>query len=214
MSLRRSEAGAKAAVGTLDKHRRAGTIAALIRLSSGKALLQRLALAADEAGNGRGQPRSGGDLEQLELGDEDGLGLHVASADVPNLPLPDHRHRLVTRQHSLRRPEAAEATPGLDTRFTRRWSCSTMLLRSLARRSREERHNSPLCFIPATAHGYAGFLSTVTVSGSAVCGRPWALRMKRFAAAASRVAESRKPMVAPRPSTAWYRYIQRPFTRT
>ena len=59
--------------------------------------------------------RSGGDLEQLS--DEAGLGPHVAPADAPNLPLPDHRHGLVARQRPSRRPEAAEAEPGSDQAF-------------------------------------------------------------------------------------------------
>ncbi len=58
---------------------------------------------------------SGGHLEQL--GDEGGLGPHVAPADAPNLPLPDHRHRLVAGQRSSRRVEAAEAEPGPDQAF-------------------------------------------------------------------------------------------------
>src|SRR3954447_6142159 len=59
--------------------------------------------------------RSGGDLEQL--GDEGGLGPHVASANLPNLPLPDHRHRLVACQCSSCRPETAEAEPWSDQAF-------------------------------------------------------------------------------------------------
>ncbi len=35
----------------------------------------------------------GGNFEQS--GDEPVLGLDVETTDVPNLPLPDHRHRLV-----------------------------------------------------------------------------------------------------------------------
>src|ERR687898_3457586 len=51
-------------------------------------------------------------LEQL--GDEAGLGSHVSSADVPKLPFPDHRHRLIARQRSSRGPEAPEAEPWAD----------------------------------------------------------------------------------------------------
>jgi hypothetical protein len=39
--------------------------------------------------------KSGSKREQIC--DEGGLSLHVASTDVPNLPLPDHRHHLVAR---------------------------------------------------------------------------------------------------------------------
>src|SRR3954471_21254682 len=49
---------------------------------------------------------SGGDVEQF--GDEAGLRPHVASANTPYLPFPHHRHHLVARQCSSRRPEAAE----------------------------------------------------------------------------------------------------------
>ena len=55
------------------------------------------------------------------------------------------------------------------------------------------------------AHGCAGFLSTVMVRGFTVCGCPSALRKNRFAAAASRLAESRTSIVSPRLSTARYR---------
>src|SRR3954462_1946041 len=58
---------------------------------------------------------SGSDVEQL--GDEGGLGPHVASANPPYLPLPHHRHHLVARQCSSRRPEAAEAEPRSDQAF-------------------------------------------------------------------------------------------------
>src|SRR3954449_1476983 len=59
--------------------------------------------------------RSGSDVEQP--GDEAGLGPHVASANPPYLPLPHHRHHLVARQCSSRRPEAAEAEPRSDQTF-------------------------------------------------------------------------------------------------
>src|SRR3954465_727879 len=59
--------------------------------------------------------RSGGGLEQP--GDEVGLGPHVSSTDFPNLPLPDHRHRLVARQCTSCRMEAADAQPWSDRAF-------------------------------------------------------------------------------------------------
>src|SRR3954451_21103779 len=59
--------------------------------------------------------RSGSDVEQL--GDEGGLGPHVASANPPYLPLPHHRHHLVACQCSSCRPEAAEAKPRSDQTF-------------------------------------------------------------------------------------------------
>src|SRR3954471_16691251 len=50
------------------------------------------------------------------------------------------------------------------------------------------------------------------VRGLTVCGWANALRKNRFAASASRLAESKKSIVWPRLSTARYRYIQRPLT--
>src|SRR6202161_4286861 len=52
------------------------------------------------------------------------------------------------------------------------------------------------------------------VRGFTVWGCANALRKNRFAAAASRLAESRKSIVWPWLSTARYRYIQRPLTLT
>jgi hypothetical protein len=59
--------------------------------------------------------RSDGDLEQL--GDEGGLRSHVASIHFANLPLPDHRHRLVAGQGSSCGMETAEAEPWSDQKF-------------------------------------------------------------------------------------------------
>jgi hypothetical protein len=50
---------------------------------------------------------SGGHLEQSS--DEFCLRSNVAAADVPNLPFPDHGHRLVACQRSSSRSEAAKA---------------------------------------------------------------------------------------------------------
>jgi len=47
-----------------------------------------------------------------QAGDEGGLASDVASVDVPNLPFPDHCHRLDTSQCSSSRSEAAEPEPG------------------------------------------------------------------------------------------------------
>src|SRR3954462_9261150 len=58
---------------------------------------------------------SGGILEQCS--DEFRLGFDVAAADLPNLPLPDHCHRLVARQRSSRRPEATKAEAWIDQSF-------------------------------------------------------------------------------------------------
>src|SRR5215212_8951184 len=75
-------------------------------------LLQRLMLIASRLQDGSGQVTSRSNLEQLD--DKAGLGSHVTSADVPKLPFPDHRHRLMARQRSSRRPGAVEAEPWAD----------------------------------------------------------------------------------------------------
>src|SRR3954463_433491 len=51
--------------------------------------------------------RSGRDPEQARH--EGSLSVHVAPANVPNLPLSDHRHSLVTGQRSSRGWQATEA---------------------------------------------------------------------------------------------------------
>ena len=52
-----------------------------------------------------------------QAGDEGGLSLHVTPTDLPNLALSDHCHRLVARQRSPRRVEAAEAKAWPDQAF-------------------------------------------------------------------------------------------------
>jgi hypothetical protein len=94
---------------------------------------------------------SGGNFEQF--GDEPRLGLDVATTDVLNLSLPDHCHRLVAGQRSSSRPEVAKASPGQVSRFTFRWSCSTILFRCFTCRSRERRQSPPAFFISVTAFG-------------------------------------------------------------
>ena len=59
--------------------------------------------------------RSGGNFE--EPGNEGSLRLHVATADVVNLPFPDHRHHLVTRQRPFRGFQAAKAKLRPDQAF-------------------------------------------------------------------------------------------------
>jgi hypothetical protein len=85
---------------------------ARLLMTAPRVLLQRLLLMASHLQDGSGQVTSRDVLEQL--GDEAGLGSHVTSADVPKLPFPDHRHRLIARQRSSRRPEAVEAEPWAD----------------------------------------------------------------------------------------------------
>jgi hypothetical protein len=65
--------------------------------------------------SGRGRRCSGGDLEQP--GDEGRLSSDVATTDILNLPLSDHRHRLEACQCSSCRPEPIEAEPGSSQPF-------------------------------------------------------------------------------------------------
>jgi transposase-like protein len=77
-------------------------------------LLQRLASVTGDPRVERNRA-SGGRPEQP--GDEYRLSPDVAATDVPNLPLPDHRHCLVTRQCSSRRPKTAKAQPRVGQPF-------------------------------------------------------------------------------------------------
>jgi hypothetical protein len=52
---------------------------------------------------------SGCNLE--EVCHERGLGLHATTANVVNLSLPDHRHRLIASQCSSGRRQASETEP-------------------------------------------------------------------------------------------------------
>jgi len=58
---------------------------------------------------------SGSNLEQL--GNESGLGPHVAPLDLPKLPLPHHRHHLVACQCSSPRMETSKAELRSDQAF-------------------------------------------------------------------------------------------------
>src|SRR5579864_4785556 len=60
----------------------------------------------------------------------------------------------------------------------------------------------PSAFRASTAGGKAGFLSTLMTRGTGLPGELRALRKKRLAAAASRLAVSRNSMVCPVESTA------------
>jgi hypothetical protein len=79
--------------------------------------------------------------------------------------------------------------------FTVRWSCSTRLLRYLHCRKRTRRGNVPSPFNVSAAAGKAGFLSTLMTRGTGLPGELKALRKKRLAASASRLAVSRKSIV-------------------
>ena len=77
-------------------------------------------------------------------GDKGGLGLHVSSADAPNLPRPDHRHRLAASQTSSRRSKAAGAEPGPDLAFQARWSWPTIAALTSIRASPATAVTAPL----------------------------------------------------------------------
>jgi hypothetical protein len=62
--------------------------------------------------------------------------------------------------------------------------------------------------------GYDGFPSTLITLGRGWPGERNAFWKKRFAAAASRLALRRKSIVAPVESTARYKYVHFPATRT
>ena len=94
---------------------------------------------------------SGGELEQFS--DEGCLSLHVAAADLPNLPLPHHRHRLVASQGSSGGSEAGEAEPRPGQAFDPPMVLFRDVVQYLHCRSRVRRHSSPAPFISATAFG-------------------------------------------------------------
>ena len=58
---------------------------------------------------------SGSDLEQVC--NKSRLGLHVSTANVLNLPFPDHRYHLIASQSVPCRSQAAEPEPGPDQAF-------------------------------------------------------------------------------------------------
>ena len=70
----------------------------------------------------------------------------------------------------------------------------------------------PSAFRASTADGYAGFLSTFITRGIGLPDASIALRRKRLAAAASRLAVRRKSIVCPVESSARYRYLSSPLT--
>ena len=58
---------------------------------------------------------SGSDLERVC--NESCLGLHVSTANVLNLPYPDHRHHLIASRRVPCRSQAAEPEPESDQAF-------------------------------------------------------------------------------------------------
>ena len=71
---------------------------------------------------------------------------------------------------------------------------------------------TPSAFSAFTAAGCAGFLSTFIIRGIGLPDASIAFIRKRLAAAASRLAVSRKSIVWPVESSARYRYLSWPFT--
>jgi hypothetical protein len=69
---------------------------------------------------------------------------------------------------------------------------STILFRYFTCRSREQHQSSPSLSIVVVAFEYPAFLATVMVRGFTVWGGANALQKNRFAASASRLADSRK----------------------
>jgi hypothetical protein len=58
--------------------------------------------------------------ELKEVCDVYGLRLHITTATVVNLTLPDHRHRLIASQCSLAVGRLSKPSPALTSRFIRR----------------------------------------------------------------------------------------------
>src|SRR5215207_4719314 len=81
------------------------------RTSIWRALLQSWGLAEEASWQ---RPRSGSGCDPEQARDEGGLSPHLAPANVPNLPLSDHRHPLVAGQCSSRRWQTAKAQPRSD----------------------------------------------------------------------------------------------------
>ena len=85
---------------------------ALIGVDRGGSSLSRPPILCDRLCNrARRSPLCGG-IEKS--GNEDRLSSDIASADLSNLPLPDHRHRFETCQCSSGGSEPAEAEPRSD----------------------------------------------------------------------------------------------------
>ena len=86
-------------------------------------------------------------------GNEDRLSSDIASADLSNLPLPDHRHRFETCQCSSGGSEPAEAEPRSDQTLDAPMILLDNIIRYLHCRRRERRQSSPSLFISAIALG-------------------------------------------------------------
>ena len=106
-------------------------------------------------------------------GNEDRLSSDIASADLSNLPLPDHRHRFETCLRSSGGSAPAEAEPRSDQTL----DAPMILLDNIIQRSGlPETRTAPrvrrLSSSPRPPLDRRGFLSTVSVRGLTVCGWP------------------------------------------
>src|SRR5713101_7802345 len=74
-------------------------------------------MGSEELGGETAAASSGGQFE--ELVDELNLTPNISSAHPPNLPFPQHVHRLITLNGSLRRLEFSEPLLGIHPAFDR-----------------------------------------------------------------------------------------------
>ena len=86
-------------------------------------------------------------------GNEDRLSSDIASADLSNLPLPDHRHRFETCQCSSGGSEPAEAEPSSDQTLDAPMILLDNIIQILALPETRTAPSSPSLFISATALG-------------------------------------------------------------
>ncbi len=146
----------------------------------------------------------GGDLE--EIGHEGSVCPHVPPADVVNLPLPGHRHRLVASHCQPCGSQAAEAEPGMDQSFDPPEVLLDDVVQVIAPpQPREAPQLARLLHVRPRKQVGRVLVHHDRARGFTVCGWVSALRKNRLATAAARRADSRKSMVWPRLSTARYK---------
>jgi hypothetical protein len=126
-------------------------------------------------------------------------------ADPPRLPFPEHVHRLIARDRPPRCPELAKVLLGLDASFDRAMillqDVVQILDRSMAAAAAQD------SFRFRSGNRRAIEPRPIRVDDAGLGMRPIAEgpRNRRWAAAASRSADSRKSMVAPVESMARWR---------
>ncbi len=135
-------------------------------------------------------------------GNEDRLSSDIASADLSNLPLPDHRHRFETCQCSSGGSEPAEAEPSSDQTLDAPMILLDNIIQILAL---PETRTAPELAVSLHLRDRP-WIGAVLVDRER--GRIDGVRLRerlaenRFAAAVSRRAANRKSIVCPRLSTA------------